>query len=171
MKNLFLVTVVGALAAFACISYACNEAVCASIVSKCMITQSCKCDLANCSCCKECFSCLNTLYSECCSCVGECRPRCPTNGTRFITPVCFVTINVTYPSRGRNGTFLILEVPVRYILKGSALLGSFARKCTQKSDFRGSGFKHSKKCWFFFCYGSLEIMAAWKFFFYLNGWG
>ncbi|BET00379.1 Twisted gastrulation (Tsg) protein conserved region [Nesidiocoris tenuis] len=51
---------------------ACNEAVCASIVSKCMITQSCKCDLKNCSCCKECFNCLNHLYSECCSCVEMC---------------------------------------------------------------------------------------------------
>lgn len=56
---------------FKYISYACNEAVCASIVSKCLITQSCKCDLANCSCCKECFSCLSNLYSECCSCVGK----------------------------------------------------------------------------------------------------
>lgn len=51
----------------------CNEAVCASVVSKCMITQSCKCDLKNCSCCKECFSCLSYLYSECCSCVGKYR--------------------------------------------------------------------------------------------------
>uniref|UniRef100_A0A1B6CSQ7 Protein twisted gastrulation n=1 Tax=Clastoptera arizonana TaxID=38151 RepID=A0A1B6CSQ7_9HEMI len=59
---------------FLCIqsSYSCNEAVCASIVSKCMITQSCKCDLKNCSCCKECFSCLSYLYSECCSCVDMC---------------------------------------------------------------------------------------------------
>lgn len=54
------------------ISESCNEAVCASIVSKCMITQSCKCDLKNCSCCKECFSCLSHLYSECCSCVDMC---------------------------------------------------------------------------------------------------
>lgn len=69
--NVFLVTVVGSLLAFAYVGYACNEAVCASIVSKCMITQSCKCDLANCSCCKECFSCLSNLYSECCSCVGK----------------------------------------------------------------------------------------------------
>ncbi|CAH1395499.1 unnamed protein product [Nezara viridula] len=53
-------------------SECCNEAVCASIVSKCMITQSCKCDLKNCSCCKECFSCLSHLYSECCSCVDMC---------------------------------------------------------------------------------------------------
>lgn len=50
----------------------CNEAVCASIVSKCMLTQSCKCELRNCTCCKECFSCLDYLYAECCSCVGEC---------------------------------------------------------------------------------------------------
>lgn len=50
----------------------CNEAVCASIVSKCMLTQSCKCDLKNCSCCKECFNCLSYLYSECCSCVEMC---------------------------------------------------------------------------------------------------
>ena len=49
----------------------CNEAVCASIVSKCTLTQSCKCELRNCSCCKECFDCLSYLYSECCSCVGK----------------------------------------------------------------------------------------------------
>ena len=50
--------------------HGCNEAVCASIVSKCMLTQSCKCELRNCTCCKECFSCLDYLYAECCSCVG-----------------------------------------------------------------------------------------------------
>lgn len=50
----------------------CNEAVCASVVSKCMLTQSCKCDLKNCSCCKECYSCLGYLYTECCSCVDMC---------------------------------------------------------------------------------------------------
>lgn len=50
----------------------CNEVVCASIVSKCMLTQSCKCDLKNCSCCKECLNCLGKkYYEECCSCVGE----------------------------------------------------------------------------------------------------
>ena len=33
---------------------ACNEAVCASIVSKCMLLQSCKCELQpDCTCCKE----------------------------------------------------------------------------------------------------------------------
>lgn len=51
--------------------YTCNEAICASVVSKCMLTQSCKCDLKDCSCCKDCFNCLSYLYSECCSCVGE----------------------------------------------------------------------------------------------------
>lgn len=54
---------------------ACNEAVCASVVSKCMLTQSCKCDLKNCSCCKECFNCLGNLYDECCSCVDMCPKR------------------------------------------------------------------------------------------------
>lgn len=49
----------------------CNEAVCASIVSKCTLTQSCKCEMKNCTCCKECFDCLSYLYSECCSCVGK----------------------------------------------------------------------------------------------------
>jgi len=52
-------------------STACNEAVCASVVSKCQLTQSCKCDLKNCSCCHECFTCLSYLYDECCSCVGK----------------------------------------------------------------------------------------------------
>jgi len=51
----------------------CNEVVCASIVSKCMLTQSCKCELKNCSCCKECLKCLGKkYYEECCSCVGKC---------------------------------------------------------------------------------------------------
>ncbi|KAL1116960.1 hypothetical protein AAG570_004288 [Ranatra chinensis] len=45
-----------------------------------MITQSCKCDLKNCSCCKECFNCLSHLYSECCSCVDLCpKPNYTTN--------------------------------------------------------------------------------------------
>ncbi|CAG0879597.1 unnamed protein product [Darwinula stevensoni] len=52
-------------------SWACNEAVCASIVSKCMLTQSCKCNLQNCSCCKDCFQCLANLFDECCSCVAS----------------------------------------------------------------------------------------------------
>lgn len=52
-------------------SESCNELVCASVVSKCMLTQSCNCDLATCHCCKECSSCLSYLYTECCSCVGE----------------------------------------------------------------------------------------------------
>lgn len=48
----------------------CNEAVCASIVSKCQLTQSCKCDAKNTTCHKDCFYCLDFLYLECCSCVG-----------------------------------------------------------------------------------------------------
>lgn len=53
------------------VSWGCNEAVCASIVSKCTLTQACKCELKNCSCCRECFDCLTYLYDECCSCVGK----------------------------------------------------------------------------------------------------
>lgn len=50
----------------------CNEALCASVVSKCMLTQSCKCELKNCTCCRDCSSCLADLYTECCSCVELC---------------------------------------------------------------------------------------------------
>lgn len=56
------------------LSYSCNEQVCASIVSKCMLTQSCKCDSKNYSCCHECFKCLGHLQLECCSCLGKCEP-------------------------------------------------------------------------------------------------
>ncbi|XP_045478215.1 twisted gastrulation protein homolog 1-A-like isoform X2 [Harmonia axyridis] len=55
--------------------YTCNEAVCGSVVSKCLLTQSCNCELSNCTCCKDCFNCLSYLFSECCSCVD----KCPTN--------------------------------------------------------------------------------------------
>ncbi|KAG8175059.1 hypothetical protein JTE90_000807 [Oedothorax gibbosus] len=50
----------------------CNEAVCASIVSKCQLTQSCKCDAKNTTCHKDCFYCLDFLYLDCCSCVELC---------------------------------------------------------------------------------------------------
>lgn len=52
----------------------CNEALCASIVSKCMLLKSCKCDFTNttkCECCKDCHKCLSSLYTDCCVCVGK----------------------------------------------------------------------------------------------------
>lgn len=52
-------------------TYSCNQMLCASVVSKCMLTQSCKCDLKNCTCCRDCYQCLSWLWQECCSCVGE----------------------------------------------------------------------------------------------------
>lgn len=54
---------------------ACNEAICASLVSKCLFIRSCECDMSdkkNCTCCGDCQLCLAKLYSECCSCVGMC---------------------------------------------------------------------------------------------------
>lgn len=53
---------------------ACNESICASIVSKCTLLRSCDCDLepTGCSCCKKCYACLDFLQVECCSCVGLC---------------------------------------------------------------------------------------------------
>jgi len=52
---------------------ACNEAVCASLVSKCLLLKSCECDMTdrrNCTCCTDCHRCLERLYTDCCSCVG-----------------------------------------------------------------------------------------------------
>ncbi|XP_054166777.1 twisted gastrulation protein homolog 1-A-like [Oppia nitens] len=51
----------------------CNEGVCASIVSKCMLTESCKCDFKhNRTCSHDCHKCLDYLYHDCCSCVQMC---------------------------------------------------------------------------------------------------
>lgn len=78
-----LVVWLGAAVGLICLAqfaYSCNEMVCASIVSKCMLTQSCKCDMKNCSCCKECSECLSYLYTECCSCLEMCpKPNETTN--------------------------------------------------------------------------------------------
>lgn len=56
---------------------ACNKALCASDVSKCLIQELCQCRPTdgNCSCCKECMLCLGTLWDECCDCVGMCNPK------------------------------------------------------------------------------------------------
>ncbi|KAG5889348.1 hypothetical protein JTB14_012619 [Gonioctena quinquepunctata] len=58
----------------------CNEAVCGSVVSLCLLTKSCYCDLKNSTCCKDCFNCLSYLYTECCSCVDMC-PKPNDTGT------------------------------------------------------------------------------------------
>ncbi|XP_004529580.1 protein twisted gastrulation [Ceratitis capitata] len=50
----------------------CNEFVCGSIVSKCLLTQSCQCKLNNATCLQECLYCLGDLYSECCGCLDMC---------------------------------------------------------------------------------------------------
>lgn len=70
--TILIITSVLSIVLLAHLVTSCNEQVCASVVSKCMLTQSCRCDLKNCSCCKECFNCLSYLYSECCSCVDMC---------------------------------------------------------------------------------------------------
>ncbi|XP_030751462.1 LOW QUALITY PROTEIN: protein twisted gastrulation-like [Sitophilus oryzae] len=54
----------------------CNEAVCGSVVSKCLLTESSNCDLILLitPCCKGIAKdCLGYLYTECCSCVGRYR--------------------------------------------------------------------------------------------------
>lgn len=83
MKGAAVTTVLLALASVSVVVVqveSCNEVVCASMVSKCMLTQACKCDLTkspnnDCSCCLLCAKCLGYLYTECCSCLGMCQPR------------------------------------------------------------------------------------------------
>lgn len=53
----------------------CNEAICASLVSKCLLVKACECDMSNkknCSCCSQCSKCLAKRYPYCCSCLGLC---------------------------------------------------------------------------------------------------
>lgn len=56
-------------------TFSCNEAVCGSVVSKCLLTKACNCDYkaGNCTCCKDCNACLGNLFYECCSCVEMCK--------------------------------------------------------------------------------------------------
>uniref|UniRef100_A0A182YHA0 Uncharacterized protein n=1 Tax=Anopheles stephensi TaxID=30069 RepID=A0A182YHA0_ANOST len=74
VSKTFALLVSSVLVLLTCVQFAasCNEMVCASIVSKCMLTQSCKCDMKSCTCCKECAECLSYLYTECCSCLEMC---------------------------------------------------------------------------------------------------
>ncbi|XP_035894181.1 protein twisted gastrulation [Anopheles stephensi] len=74
VSKTFALLVGSVLVLLTCVQFAasCNEMVCASIVSKCMLTQSCKCDMKSCTCCKECAECLSYLYTECCSCLEMC---------------------------------------------------------------------------------------------------
>lgn len=62
----------------------CNEAVCASVVSKCQLLERCSCDRSNTSCTMDCFKCLDYLYMECCSCVSIC-PKANTTESLLAT--------------------------------------------------------------------------------------
>eukprot|EP00095_Tigriopus_kingsejongensis_P001963 snap_masked-scaffold594_size129171-processed-gene-0.11 protein:Tk01963 transcript:snap_masked-scaffold594_size129171-processed-gene-0.11-mRNA-1 annotation:"protein twisted gastrulation" len=69
-----LVTVILVLSLFN-LALSCNEAVCASIVSKCTLLKSCECKIVSgepCSCCDRCKKCLDYLLTECCSCFELC---------------------------------------------------------------------------------------------------
>ena len=51
----------------------CDSIVCASIVSKCILTSDCKCDNihSNRTCSENCSKCLDYLYQDCCLCFGK----------------------------------------------------------------------------------------------------
>lgn len=101
----------------------CNEALCASIVSKCMLLKSCKCDFTNttkCECCKDCHKCLSSLYTDCCVCVGMCPPANPDDAMLEAStikdiedpiPVLFNALTEEYDDIGRWTTF---SYPVHY---------------------------------------------------------
>ena len=82
-------------------STTCNEAICASVVSKCTLLKSCECDNGveptGCSCCKKCFACLEDLQAECCSCVGLCPSQTMQNATHLkpVRPVKSMVGDIT----------------------------------------------------------------------------
>lgn len=58
----------------------CDQLLCAPIVSKCLITESCNCKLSECHCCKDCHLCLGRLFDDCCGCLDICekaKPKVP----------------------------------------------------------------------------------------------
>lgn len=99
----------------------CNQMVCGPVVSKCLLTQSCKCDSKNCTCCKDCYHCLSTLFLECCSCVGR--------FLEFIT-LSFSMIDILYRivSQTERDTHLLTERIRRGRFRRSAKLV----QCTNK---------------------------------------
>lgn len=63
-------------------SASCNESVCGSVVSKCLLNRSCECELpGKCTSLKMCKKCLDKHYTECCPCVD----MCPTESVRNTT--------------------------------------------------------------------------------------
>lgn len=72
--TLLVTGVVGCLVSIIVVQ-ACNEALCAPIVSKCMLLKSCDaCDMATNATCnwkKHCAKCLAQHYGDCCPCVGK----------------------------------------------------------------------------------------------------
>lgn len=56
----------------------CDQLLCAPVVSKCLLTQSCNCKISDCHCCKDCILCLGRLFHDCCGCLEMCpqgRPK------------------------------------------------------------------------------------------------
>ncbi|XP_076469857.1 twisted gastrulation protein homolog 1-A-like [Babylonia areolata] len=81
----YILPLVAAVLTIACLYTvdACNEALCAPLVSKCMLIKCCECDMTNkknCTCCRDCQVCLAKLYTQCCSCVGLCPAPDPDDG-------------------------------------------------------------------------------------------
>ncbi|XP_055343077.1 twisted gastrulation protein homolog 1-A-like [Paramacrobiotus metropolitanus] len=74
MRVIFWLMLISGISLISLITFSssCKEALCASVVSKCLLIDACKCDIINCTCCKACFQCLDTLFADCCECVDMC---------------------------------------------------------------------------------------------------
>ncbi|XP_037814020.1 protein twisted gastrulation-like, partial [Lucilia sericata] len=109
----------------------CNEEVCGSIVSKCILTQSCKCEQKDESCFKDCVRCMGKKYFEnCCGCVDLC-PKASSNVETSLSqkshvenlegvPELFEAL-VTSPADEYSWSILTFPVNYEAALRGSNL--------------------------------------------------
>lgn len=120
------------------LSNACNELVCASIVTKCMLIRSCDCSITSCTCCPSCLRCLDTFYAECCDCVGMCdNTKEPQNTTKVFhesslsgSPELFKAL-LTDPDPADS--WLVFEFPVN------------VNQMITKEDHLNQWYKHQQK--------------------------
>ena len=101
MKSLILLFI------FVGFVYACDKALCGSLIGACGLT--CTCDYPVCECCPECATCLGDMWAECCDCFGLCEAK-NINVTATVTEATcmYGGVSYSYGACINSGTALLM---------------------------------------------------------------
>lgn len=120
---------------------ACPRMQCAPIISKCQLTDACRCDTNfNTTCFKLCSHCLGDLFPECCSCLGICpseHETYETSHTKLFDNTSEELFDLFTADEDVLGRWTVFKEPSK-INSSKACVMAFLTSCVDEAECEGS---------------------------------